>query len=73
MLAIDAKVAGFKSEQLTNEVGLKQELRDLDNTALQALNEREIAEAMLYLISAKWTTGAIVDVDGGLGLGLTHE
>ena len=35
--------------------------------------EREIAEAMLYLISAKWTTGAIVDVDGGLGLGLTHE
>jgi hypothetical protein len=45
LLAIDAKVAGFKSEQLTNEVGLKQELRDLDNTALQALNEREIAEA----------------------------
>ena len=35
--------------------------------------EREIAEAMSYLICAKWTTGAIVDVDGGLGLGLTDD
>ena len=31
----------------------------------------EIAQAMDYLISAEWTTGAILDVDGGLGLGLT--
>ncbi len=31
----------------------------------------EIAEAMHYLISAEWTTGAILEVDGGLGLGLT--
>jgi len=31
----------------------------------------EIAEAMDYLISAEWTTGAILEVDGGLGLGLT--
>jgi 3-oxoacyl-[acyl-carrier protein] reductase len=33
--------------------------------------EEEIAEAMAYLICAEWTTGAQVDVDGGLGLGLT--
>lgn len=33
--------------------------------------EQEIAEAIEYLITAEWTTGAIVDVDGGLGLGLT--
>ena len=33
--------------------------------------EEEIAEAIEYLITAEWTTGAIVDVDGGLGLGLT--
>ena len=31
----------------------------------------EIAEAVEYLIRAEWTTGAILDVDGGLGLGLT--
>ena len=31
----------------------------------------EIAEAMAYLICAEWTTGAILEVDGGLGLGLT--
>ena len=43
--------------------------------ALHALGrigtEQEIAEAVEYLITAEWTTGAIVDVDGGLGLGLT--
>ena len=31
----------------------------------------EIAEAIDYLIRAEWTTGAVIDVDGGLGLGLT--
>lgn len=30
----------------------------------------EIAEAIDYLIRAEWTTGALLDVDGGLGLGL---
>lgn len=33
----------------------------------------EIAEAIDYLIRAEWTTGAILDIDGGLGLGLTRE
>ena len=33
--------------------------------------ETEIAEAIGYLCCAEWTTGAVVDVDGGLGLGLT--
>jgi NAD(P)-dependent dehydrogenase (short-subunit alcohol dehydrogenase family) len=31
----------------------------------------EIAEAIEYLACAEWTTGAIVSVDGGLGLGVT--
>jgi len=48
MLAIDAKVAGFKSEQLTNEVALKQELLDLDNTRAEATNEMAIAEANFF-------------------------
>jgi len=33
----------------------------------------EIAEAVDYLARSEWTTGAILDVDGGLGLGLTHD
>ncbi len=32
----------------------------------------EIAEAIDYLIRAEWTTGAVLDVDGGLGLGVTR-
>lgn len=32
----------------------------------------EVAEAMAYLVCAEWTTGAVLDVDGGLGLGVTH-
>lgn len=31
----------------------------------------EIAEAIDYLARGEWTTGAILDVDGGLGLGVT--
>lgn len=31
----------------------------------------EIAEAIEYLSRAEWTTGAVLAVDGGLGLGLT--
>lgn len=32
----------------------------------------EIAEAIEYLVRAQWTTGALLDVDGGLGLGVTR-
>ena len=32
----------------------------------------EIAEALEYLACAEWTTGAVVSVDGGLGLGVTN-
>ena len=31
----------------------------------------EIAAAVDYLLRAQWTTGAVLDVDGGLGLGVT--
>lgn len=32
----------------------------------------EIAEAVEYLARAEWTTGAVMTVDGGLGLGVTN-
>ncbi|MEL7043956.1 MAG: SDR family oxidoreductase [Pseudomonadota bacterium] len=36
-------------------------------------SERDVAEAMAYLIESDWTTGATLEVDGGLGLGLTND
>ncbi len=33
---------------------------------------REVAEAIEYLALAQWTTGAVLTVDGGLGLGVTN-
>jgi len=34
---------------------------------------QEIAEAFEYLVRAEWTTGNVLTVDGGLGLGVTNE
>ena len=32
----------------------------------------EIAEAIAYFVTAPWTTGTVLEVDGGLALGLTN-
>ena len=57
-----------------------------DETALQRLEgmsdlhalgrigtTEEIAEAIAYLVCAEWVTGAMIDIDGGLGLGITAD
>ncbi len=31
----------------------------------------DVAEAIAFLVCSEWTTGALVDIDGGLGLGVT--
>ncbi len=33
----------------------------------------EVAEAICYLLGSHWTTGALLDIDGGLGLGVTNQ
>jgi NAD(P)-dependent dehydrogenase (short-subunit alcohol dehydrogenase family) len=32
----------------------------------------EVADAIVFMLQSKWTTGALLDVDGGLGLGMTQ-
>ena len=32
----------------------------------------EVAEAVEYLLVAEWATGAVLTIDGGLGLGVTN-
>ncbi len=78
-IRVNCVVPGGVFTEINQRAGLFDE-----NTAKERLNDmasihalerigtpEEIAEAIEYLICAKWTTGAILEVDGGLGLGLT--
>lgn len=65
----------YQRAGLMNDEEVATRLKGLESShALGRLGTaEEIAEAVDYLARAEWTTGAIVDVDGGLGLGLTKD
>ncbi len=79
-IRVNCVVPGGVYTEINQRAGLfdeKTAKKRLNNMASIHALERigtpeEIAEAIEYLICAKWTTGAILEVDGGLGLGLTN-
>jgi 3-oxoacyl-[acyl-carrier protein] reductase len=58
---------------LSDAAGARKRLEDMAGAhALMRIGTAdEIAEAIEYLSRAEWTTGAVLAVDGGLGLGVT--
>jgi NAD(P)-dependent dehydrogenase (short-subunit alcohol dehydrogenase family) len=58
---------------LTHEQAAARQQALLTTQALDQIGTGvNIAEAVDYLIRADWTTGALLDVDGGMGLGVTR-
>lgn len=59
---------------LMDDAAAAQRMNDLG--AAHALGRpgtaEEVAEAVEYLASAEWATGAVLTIDGGLGLGVTN-
>ena len=80
-IRVNCVVPGAIFTEINQRAGLfddDQAKKRLDSMAkIHALGEigtpEDISEAVEYLINARWTTGAILDVDGGLGLGLTED
>jgi len=79
-IRVNCVVPGGVFTEINQRAGLfddetaKKRLEDM--ASIHALGRigtpKEIAEAVEYLICSEWTTGAVLDTDGGLGLVLTH-
>ncbi|MFV0643242.1 MAG: SDR family NAD(P)-dependent oxidoreductase [Sphingomonadaceae bacterium] len=59
---------------LTSEQAVERQSAMASMQALERLGTGEdIAQAVEYFLTSKWVTGAILDVDGGLGLGVSQD
>lgn len=80
-IRVNCVAPGAVFTEINQRAGLLDDQQALDRLqsmaplhALQRIGEaHEVAEAIGYLLTAQWTTGAILQVDGGLALGLTKE
>ena len=78
-IRVNCVAPGAVPTELNQRAGLGSERENrarlegmLDRHALDRIGtERDIAEAIAFLVCSEWTTGTVIDVDGGLGLGVT--
>ncbi len=80
-IRVNCVIPGAVFTEINQRAGLLDDAAALERlngmASLHALGrigtEQEVAEAIDYLIRSEWTTGSILDVDGGLGLGVTRD
>ena len=78
---VNCVAPGAVYSEINQRAGLLDDKQALDRlngmASLHALGRigtvEEVAQAVGYFLSAPWTTGATLEVDGGLALGLTRD